>query len=76
VYDLELVGASIKLLRDMFGLQSGESVVITCDTESNYAVADATAQAAYALGGKPIIVKHLRPGASARRRTRTFRSRN
>jgi 2,5-dihydroxypyridine 5,6-dioxygenase len=57
MYDLELVGASIKLLRDMFGLQKGESVVLTCDTESNYDVVDATAQAAYALGGKPVIVK-------------------
>lgn len=57
MYDIELVGASIKLLRDMFGLQKGESVVITCDTESNYDVADATAEAAYVLEGKPIIVK-------------------
>jgi len=61
MYDIELVGASIKLLRDMFALQKDESVVITYDTESNSAVVDATAQAAHALGGKPIVVKTSSP---------------
>lgn len=56
-YDIELVGAGIKLLRDMFDVQKGESVVITYDTETNYDVPEATAQAAYALGAKPILVK-------------------
>lgn len=57
MYDFELVGAATKMLRDMFDTQQGEAVVITLDTESSDAVAEATAQAAYSLGAKPIIVK-------------------
>ncbi|NPV43410.1 MAG: aminopeptidase [Firmicutes bacterium] len=61
MYDIELVNAALKLLRDMFGVQKGESVVITADTESNYDVVEATAQAAFILGGRPIITKIASP---------------
>ncbi len=61
MYDIELVGTAIKLLHDIFDVQKGESVVITADTESNYEVVEATAQAAFALGAKPMIVKIAAP---------------
>ncbi len=61
MYDIELVSAATKLLRDMFMVEKGESVVLTEDTESNYDVVEATAQAAFALGAKPMIVKIASP---------------
>jgi len=57
MYEFELVGAALKLLGDMFDVQKGESVVITADTESDDRVTEATAQAAFILGAKPIVVK-------------------
>lgn len=55
MYEYELVGAAVKLLRDMFDVQPGESVVITADTESSMDVVKATAQAACVLGAKPLV---------------------
>ena len=46
MYELELTNACYKLLHDMFDLQPGESLAITCDTESNMDVVNATAKAA------------------------------
>lgn len=56
MYQYELVKAAEKLLRDNFKLQKGETVCITADTESCMDVVEATAQAAYALGGKPMVI--------------------
>ncbi|KUO71160.1 MAG: leucyl aminopeptidase [Clostridia bacterium BRH_c25] len=61
MYEYELTNACLKLLRDMFRVQEGESVVITCDTESNDDVVTATAQAAFILGAKPMVVKIAAP---------------
>lgn len=61
MYEIELANAAYKLMHDMFNVQKGESVVITADTESNDDVVMATAQAAFILGGKPIIVKTASP---------------
>lgn len=61
MYEIELVNAAYKLMHDMFNIQKGESVVITADTESNDDVVLATAQAAFILGAKPIIVKTASP---------------
>ena len=55
--EYEVVNASLKLLRDMFQLQPGESIAITCDTESSMEVVEATAQAAVILGAKPLVFK-------------------
>ena len=44
MYELELTNACYKLLHDMFDLQPGESLAITCDTESNMDVVNATAE--------------------------------
>lgn len=57
MYEIELTNACLKLLRDMFDVQKGESVVLTADTESNDDVVNATAEAAFILDAKPIIVK-------------------
>jgi leucyl aminopeptidase (aminopeptidase T) len=57
MYELELTNACLKLLRDCFKVQSGETVSITVDTECTMEVADATAQAAVILGAKPIVFK-------------------
>ncbi len=61
MYQFELVNAAQKLLRDMFKVQKGESVVITADTESCMDVVEATAQAAYAVGGKPMVITLAAP---------------
>lgn len=61
MYEYELTNACLKLLRDMFMLQPGESLAITCDTESNMEVVDATAKAAVILGAKPLVLKVAAP---------------
>ena len=61
MYEYELANACLKLLRDMFKLQPGESIAISCDTESDMDVVNATAQAAVILGAKPLVVKIAAP---------------
>ncbi len=61
MYEIEIVNAAYKLMHDMFNVQKNESVVITADTETNEDVVMATAQAAFMLGAKPIIVKTASP---------------
>lgn len=56
MYQLETVVACHKLLRDMFKVQPGETVCITFDTESSKFTAEATAQAAVALGARPLLL--------------------
>ena len=56
-----MVGACVKLLRDMFMMQPGESIAITCDTESSMEIVEATAQAAVILGAKPLVFKIAAP---------------
>ncbi|MDI9461257.1 MAG: aminopeptidase [Saccharofermentanales bacterium] len=57
MYEMELVNACLKLLRDCFNVQPGEVVAITVDTEVTMEVTDATAQAAVILGAKPVVIK-------------------
>ncbi len=57
MYEYELVGACVKLLRDLFRVQPGETVALTVDTECTMDVVDATAQAAVILGAKPLVMK-------------------
>lgn len=57
MYEYELTNTCLKLLRDCFHVQPGESVALTVDTECNMAVTDATAQAAVILGAKPLVLK-------------------
>ena len=44
--EYEVLDACLKLLRDMFMLQPGETIAITTDTMSNDEIVEATAQAA------------------------------
>ncbi len=57
MYEYELTNACYKLLNDMFQLQPGETIAITGDTESDDRMLEATAQAAVALGAKPLVMK-------------------
>lgn len=62
LYELELVHAARVLVEDMFKIKSGEVFIITADTESNDRVVNATAQAVYAAGGKPMVIWLAAPG--------------
>ncbi len=55
-YEFELGKAARILVEELFGLKPGETMVITADTESNEAVVNATAQAVFAAGGKPVVI--------------------
>ena len=57
MYEYETLHACHKMLRELFRLQPGETVAITCDSQSSWELVEATAQAAYLLGGKPLILK-------------------
>ena len=50
IYQYELGRAASILVRDLFKLKSGETFVITADTECDSHVVDATAAAAFAEG--------------------------
>lgn len=55
-YEYELVKAAYKLVSQMVKLKTGETIVITADTESDPRVVDATAAAAFTVGAKPMVV--------------------
>lgn len=55
-YEFELGKASEILTRELFKLKSGETFVITADTESDASVVEATARAAFACGAKPMVI--------------------
>ncbi|KPU42550.1 2,5-dihydroxypyridine 5,6-dioxygenase [Oxobacter pfennigii] len=55
-YEFELGKAADILTRDMLRIMPGETVVITADTESNESVVNTTAQSAYSLGAKPMVI--------------------
>lgn len=57
MYEFELTSACVKMLKEMFNIQPGQTVAITCDTESNMEVVEATAQAAVICGAKPMVIK-------------------
>jgi len=56
LYEYELGKASRILVEELFKLQPGETMIITADTESDARVVDATARAAFAAGGKPMVI--------------------
>jgi len=55
-YEIELGKAADIVARDLFALKPGETFVITADTECDPRVIDATAQAAFAIGAKPMVI--------------------
>ncbi|AEF93512.1 hypothetical protein Desca_0623 [Desulfotomaculum nigrificans CO-1-SRB] len=56
LYEYELQKAADILMRDMFRLKPGETIVITADTESDDRVVNAAAGSAFALGAKPMVI--------------------
>lgn len=61
MYEFELQKAADKLVNEMFEVKPGEEVVITLDTQSCPAVADAIAASALAAGALPLVVKNPAP---------------
>jgi len=55
-YEFELGKAADILVNELFKLKEGETMVITADTESDERVVNATARAAFAAGGKPMVI--------------------
>lgn len=55
-YEYELGLAADILMRDMFAIKKGETIIITADTESDERVVDAAARSAFAQGGKPMVI--------------------
>jgi leucyl aminopeptidase (aminopeptidase T) len=56
LYEYELAKSADILMREMFKLKPGETIVITADTESDERVVNAAAAAAFALGAKPMVI--------------------
>lgn len=56
LYEYELGKAADVLMRDMFELKPGETIVITADTESDERVVNAAARSAFALGARPMVI--------------------
>ena len=55
-YEFELGKVADLLVKELFKLKSGETFIITADTESDDRVVEAAARAAYAVGAKPMVV--------------------
>ena len=53
--------AAEKLLADVLKTKEGETVVVTCDTESDFAFATEVEGAASRLGAKPLLVRNKAP---------------
>jgi len=55
-YQYELGKAANILTEELFKLKSGETFVITADTETDPLVVDAVATAAFTIGAKPMVI--------------------
>jgi len=60
-YEYELGKAAKVLCEDLFKLKTGETFVITADTECDKRVVDATARAAFACDAKPMVIYTASP---------------
>ena len=61
LYEYELGRAADILCRELFGLENGETCVITADTESDWRVVNATARAVFSCGAKPMVITLASP---------------
>jgi leucyl aminopeptidase (aminopeptidase T) len=52
----ETASAAMKLVKDVMLVKPGETLVITADTSTDRRVVEAVAQAAYAVGGEPVVI--------------------
>lgn len=59
----ELQNAADKLVKDVFKVKKGETVVITQDTMSDESLVDAVAAAAYSCGAFPMVVSIATPSS-------------
>ncbi len=63
-YAFELAAAAQKLVAEVMLAKPGEHVVISADTQSDWRVVEATAQAAYVIGATPTVIWYeTRPNA-------------
>src|SRR5450759_904551 len=61
-YSFELLAAAKKLVEEVMLAKPGENVGISADTQSDWRVVKATAQAAYAAGATPTVIwYHTQP---------------
>ncbi len=61
LYEYELPKAAHILMRDLLQLKSGETVVITADTQSDSRVVQAAAAAVHSLDAKPMVIMLAAP---------------
>ncbi|MDA4112166.1 MAG: aminopeptidase [Thaumarchaeota archaeon] len=52
---------SLKLVRDLLKTREGETVAITCDTESDWAFVSSVEEAAISIGAKPLVIRTKAP---------------
>ena len=55
-YEYELGKSADALVKEMFDLKIGETIVITADTESDERVVNAVARSAFSIGAKPMVI--------------------
>ncbi|MEF9921525.1 MAG: aminopeptidase [Anaerovoracaceae bacterium] len=58
----ELQHAADKLIKEIFAVKKGETVIITADTMSDMTLVDAVAASAYAVGAIPMVITIPTPG--------------
>jgi len=56
LYEYELGKSADILMKEMFQLKAGETIIITADTESDERVVNAAARSAFSLGAKPMVI--------------------
>lgn len=56
LYEYELEKSADVLMKEMFQLKTGETIIITADTESDERVVNAAARSAFSLGAKPMVI--------------------
>ena len=61
IRDLELFKAAYKTVKELAGVKSGENLLITIDSVSDFRVAEEMAKAGEALGAKVMVAWHTTP---------------
>jgi 2,5-dihydroxypyridine 5,6-dioxygenase len=56
-----IVKTTLKLVRELLKTKEGETVAITCDTESDWRFVSSVEQAANFIGAKPVVVRTKAP---------------
>lgn len=59
--DFELAKVSQTMMKDYFKVKKGETIVLTADSGSDMAIVEGFAQAAYAAGAKPMVIRVAQP---------------